>query len=170
MYLFSNDSIVFCEKVGMKMIYLDNSATTKPDLSVLETFNKVSTNYFANLSSLYNLGPDSEQFYDKVKSQVARFLICESNEVIFTSVGIKSINLAIKGITNYYKNRGNHIITTEIEHASVYKACEQLEQNGFEVTYLKVDNDGIIDLEELKQAIKKSTILVSIMHVNNEIG
>lgn len=152
------------------MIYLDNSATTKPDPSVLETFNKVSTNYFANPSSLHNLGAESEQFYDKVKSQVARLLKCETNEVIFTSGGTESNNLAIKGIANYYKNRGNHIITTEIEHASVYKACEQLEENGFEVTYLKVDNDGIIDLEELKQAIKKSTILVSIMHVNNEIG
>src|SRR5699024_12521217 len=76
----------------------------------------------------------------------------------------------MKVIANYYKNRGNHIITTEIEHASVYKACKQLEENGFEVTYLKVDSDGVIDLEELKQAIKKSTILVSIMHANNEIG
>src|SRR5690625_6842530 len=154
----------------MKTIYLDNSATTKPGPSVLETFNKVSTNYLANPSSLHNLGAESETFNDKVKSQVHRLLKCETNEVIFTSGGTESNNLAIKGIANYYKNRGNHIITTEIEHASVYKACEQLEENGFEVTYLKVDNDGIMDLEELKQAIKKSTILVSIMHVNNEIG
>src|SRR5699024_6881591 len=156
-----------------------NSATTKPDPSVLETFNKVSTNYFANPSSLHNLGAESEQFYDKVKSQVARLLKCETNEVIFTSGGTESNNIAIKGIENYYKNRGNnynkknrgnHIITTEIEHASGYKACKQLEENSFEVTYLKVDSDGVIDLEELKQAIKKSTILVSIMHANNEIG
>src|SRR5699024_11727899 len=108
----------------MKMIYLDNSATTKPDPSVLETFNKVSTNYFANPSSLHNLGAESEQFYDKVKSQVARLLKCETNEVIFTSVGTESNNLAIKGIANYYINRGNHIITNELEYESLYTACE----------------------------------------------
>src|SRR5699024_5676420 len=133
----------------MKMIYLDNSATTKPDPSDLETFNKVSTNYFANQSSLHNLGAESEQFYDKVKSQVARLLKCETNEVMFTSGGTESNNLAIKGIANYYKNRGNHIITTEIERASVYKACEQLEENGFEVTYSKVDSDGEIEFADI---------------------
>src|SRR5699024_604835 len=115
----------------MKMIYLDNSATTKPDPSVLETFNKVSTNYFANPSSLHNLGAESEQFYDKVKSQVARLLKCETNEVIFSSGGTESNNLASKGIANYYKTRGNPIITTEIEQASVYKACKQLGEKGF---------------------------------------
>src|SRR5699024_4259020 len=160
----------FCEKVGMKKIYVDNSATTKPDPSVVETFNKVSTHYIANPSSLHNIDAESEQFYEKVKSQSASLVECETTEVNFTSTRTNSNHLSIKRIANYYKNGGNHIITTEIEHASVYKACKQLEENGFEVTYLKVDSDGVIDLEELKQAIKKSTILVSIMHANNEIG
>ena len=152
------------------MIYLDNSATTKPDNSVLETFNKVSTSLFANPSSLHNLGAKTEQFYNKVRAQVADLLKCDANEIIFTSGGTESNNLALKGIASFYKKRGNHIITTKIEHPSVYKACEQLEEIGFEITYLNVNEQGIIDLEELKQAIKETTILVSIMHVNNEIG
>ncbi len=152
------------------MIYLDNSATTKPDETVLETFNKVSTKFFANPSSLHNLGAKAEQFYNKVKAQAANLLKCDANEIIFTSGGTESNNLAIKGVANFYKNRGNHIITTKIEHASVYKACEQLENNGFEVTYLSVNDQGVIDLQELERAIRKTTILVSIMHVNNEIG
>lgn len=152
------------------MIYLDNSATTKPDNSVLDTFNKVSTDMFANPSSLHNLGAKTEKFYDKVRLQVANLLKCETNEIIFTSGGTESNNLAIKGVVNFYKNRGNHIITTKVEHPSVYNACEQLERSGYEVTYLNVNEQGVIDLEELEQAIKKTTILVSIMHVNNEIG
>ena len=152
------------------MIYLDNSATTIPDQSVLETFNKVTIDYFANPSSLHNLGAKTEQLYYKVRSQVADLLNCEINEVIFTSGGTESNNLAIKGVAQYYKMRGNHIVTTEIEHPSVYEACKQLEEQGFEITYLSVNDQGVIDLEELKQAITEETILVSIMHVNNEIG
>lgn len=152
------------------MIYLDNSATTVPDQSVLETFNKVSIHYFANPSSLHNLGAKTEQFYSKVRSQVANLLNSEVNEVIFTSGGTESNNLAIKGVAQFYKTRGRHIITTEIEHPSVYEACKQLEKQGFEITYLNVNEQGIVDLEELEQAITKETILVSIMHVNNEIG
>ena len=152
------------------MIYLDNSATTKPDSSVLDTFNKVSMNFFGNPSSLHHLGAEAERFFKKVRQQVADLLTCQSKEVIFTSGGTESNNLAIKGVANYYKNRGNHIITSEVEHPSVYEACKQLENKGFNVTYLPVNDKGIVNVKELEQAITKETILVSIMHVNNEIG
>lgn len=152
------------------MIYLDNSATTIPDPTVLETFNKVSMEYFGNPSSLHILGAKSEQFFYKVRDQVADLLNSEAKEVIFTSGGTESNNLAIKGVANYYKGRGNHIITSEIEHPSVYEACKQLEDEGFIVTYLKVNKEGIIDIDDLKKSITEKTILVSIMHVNNEIG
>lgn len=152
------------------MIYLDNSATTKPDPSVLDTFNKVSMKFFGNPSSLHSLGAESERFFKKVRQQVAELLTCQEKEVVFTSGGTESNNLAIKGVANYYKKRGNHIITSEVEHPSVYEACKQLENSGFNVTYLPVNNKGIIELNELEQAITKETILVSIMHVNNEIG
>lgn len=152
------------------MIYLDNSATTLPDQTVLETFNKVSIDFFANPSSLHNLGAKTEKLYGKVRSQVADLLNCEANEIVFTSGGTESNNLAIKGVAHFFKNRGNHIITTEIEHPSVYEACKQLENEGFEITYLSVNDQGVIDLGELEEAITNETILVSIMHVNNEIG
>ena len=152
------------------MIYLDNSATTKPDPSVLDTFNKVSMKFFGNPSSLHSLGAESERFFKKVRQQVAELLTCQEKEVVFTSGGTESNNLAIKGVANYYKKRGNHIITSKVEHPSVYEACKQLENSGFNVTYLPVNNKGIIELNELEQAITKETILVSIMHVNNEIG
>lgn len=152
------------------MIYLDNSATTMPDPTVLATFNKVSTEFFGNPSSLHILGAKAEQFFHKVRLQAADLLKSNSKEIIFTSGGTESNNLAIKGVANYYKGRGNHIITTEIEHPSVYEACKQLEADGFKVTYLKVNDQGIIDIKELENAITEETILVSIMHVNNEIG
>ena len=152
------------------MIYLDNSATTVPDQSVLDTFNKVSKSFFGNPSSLHNLGGTSEKLYGKIRTQAASLLNVNFDEIIFTSGGTEGNNLALTGIVGAYKQRGNHIITTEIEHASVYETCKRLEVKGFAVTYLKVDSDGLIDIEELKSALTDQTILVSIMHVNNEIG
>lgn len=152
------------------MIYLDNSATTIPDPSVMKSFEQASTQYFANPSSIHQLGGHSEHLLTKAKNQVASILDVTPSEVIFTSGGTEGNNTAIKGIALEHRKRGKHIITTEIEHPSVYDACKSLEDLGFEVTYLPVNKNGVISIEDLKAAIRKDTILISIMHVNNEIG
>lgn len=152
------------------MIYLDNSATTKPDSAVIESFQKTSEKFFANPSSIHQLGGTTEKLLQKAKEQAASILQVEANEIIFTSGGTEGNNIAIKGIALEHQNRGKHIITTAIEHPSVEEACQSLEKLGFEITMLPVDEKGIINLEDLKRAIREDTILVSIMHVNNEIG
>ncbi|GEL77162.1 cysteine desulfurase family protein [Tenuibacillus multivorans] len=152
------------------MIYLDNSATTQPDPEVLKTFQTVSTNFFANPSSIHSAGSEVEKLFNKAREQIATILKVNREEIIFTSGGTESNNLAIKGIAYEHKNRGHHIITTQIEHPAVLQVCKQLEDEGFKVTYLPVDKYGMIDMDELKQAITDETILVTIMHVNNEIG
>ncbi|MET3682654.1 cysteine desulfurase [Alkalibacillus flavidus] len=152
------------------MIYLDNSATTKPYNDVVETFQKVTTQYFANPSSIHTLGGDVEALLTKSKEQVASLLQVKPHEVVYTSGGTESNNLAIKGVAYYYQQRGRHIITTSIEHPSVLETCRYLEQEGFDVTYLPVDSRGKISLHDLHGALRDDTILVSIMHVNNETG
>ncbi|MBC1517827.1 cysteine desulfurase [Listeria welshimeri] len=152
------------------MIYFDNSATTKPNDAVLETYTKVASNYFANPSSLHRFGAKSKELLDASRKQIATMLGVLSEEIIFTSGGSEGNNLAIKGLAYSYKNRGNHIITSRIEHPSVRIVMEELESNGFRVTYLQVNKNGVIDLEELKAALTKETILISIMGVNNEVG
>lgn len=152
------------------MIYFDNSATTKPNDAVLETYTKVASNYFANPSSLHRFGAKSKELLDASRKQIATMLGVLSEEIIFTSGGSEGNNLAIKGLAYSYKNRGNHIITSRIEHPSVRIVIEELESNGFRVTYLQVNKNGVIDLEELKAALTKETILISIMGVNNEVG
>lgn len=152
------------------MIYFDNSATTKPNDAVLETYTKVASNYFANPSSLHRFGAKSKELLDTTRKQIATMLGVLSEEIIFTSGGSEGNNLAIKGLAYSYKNRGNHIITSRIEHPSVRMVMEELESNGFRVTYLQVNKNGVIDLEELKAALTKETILISIMGVNNEVG
>lgn len=152
------------------MIYFDNSATTKPNDAVLETYTKVASNYFANPSSLHRFGAKSKELLDATRKQIATMLGVLSEEIIFTSGGSEGNNLAIKGLAYSYKNRGNHIITSRIEHPSVRMVMEELESNGFRVTYLQVNKNGVIDLEELKAALTKETILISIMGVNNEVG
>ncbi|RLL47845.1 cysteine desulfurase [Oceanobacillus piezotolerans] len=152
------------------MIYLDNSATTRPDASVLDSFMKVSQDYFANPSSIHQFGGTAEKLLKAAKNQAAEILKVEADELIFTSGGTEGNNLAIKGIALEHQHRGKHIITTEIEHPSVYEACYGLERLGFEVTYLPVDKQGVISLDELRNAIREDTILISVMHVNNEIG
>ena len=152
------------------MIYFDNSATTKPYKEVVDSFVTVSQTYFGNPSSLHGIGIQAEKLLSLARKQIADILEVKEEEIIFTSGGTEANNLAIKGIAQRYKKRGNHIITTEIEHSSVKNTCEQLEAEGFEITYLPVDSNGHISLEDLKAAIKEETILVSIMHVNNEVG
>ncbi|EKY4025520.1 cysteine desulfurase [Listeria innocua] len=152
------------------MIYFDNSATTKPNAAVLETYTKVASNYFANPSSLHRFGAKSKELLDISRKQIATMLDVLPEEIIFTSGGTEGNNLAIKGLAYSYKNRGKHIITSSIEHPSVRLVMEELEENGFTVTYLKVDKNGVIQLDELKAALTDETILVSIMGVNNEVG
>lgn len=152
------------------MIYLDNSATTIPEEEVLQTFTQVNRTYYANPASLHQAGNKAEQLLESARKQIATLAGDAESTVIFTSGGTESNNLAIVGYANSLKHRGNHIITTEIEHNSVRNACLHLQQEGFEIDFLSVNEAGEVSLEELKQKIRKDTILVSIMHVNNEIG
>lgn len=152
------------------MIYLDNSATTKPYPEVLKTFQQVSEQYYGNPSSIHRFGSESEKLLLQSKKQAAQLLQVSPDEVIFTSGGTEGNNLAIKGIALQHQNRGKHIITSTIEHPSVLEACRALEGLGFEVTYLPVDEEGRLNSKDVEQAIRKDTILISIMHVNNELG
>ncbi|PLS14855.1 cysteine desulfurase NifS [Bacillus sp. M6-12] len=153
------------------MIYFDNSATTKPFQEVIESFVKVSNEFFGNPSSLHGMGANAEKLLSQARKQIAGILQVKESEVFFTSGGTEGNNIAIKGAALSRSGRGKHIITTEIEHASVRAACEQLEAEfGFEITYLKPGREGKVSLTDLKQAVREDTILVSIMHVNNEVG
>lgn len=152
------------------MIYLDNSATTKPYREVLESFNKVSTEYFGNPSSLHGLGGDAEKLLSQSREQIAKLLKVQANEIFFTSGGTESNNIAIKGTALMYRGRGRHIITTRIEHPSVNESMEQLKSLGFRITYIPVDENGVVRITDIAEAISEETILVSVMHVNNETG
>ncbi|RCW66293.1 cysteine desulfurase family protein [Saliterribacillus persicus] len=152
------------------MIYFDNSATTKPDPNVLDSFIKVTQDFYGNPSSMHDLGKNAETLLRKAREQIANLLSVSNDEIIFTSGGTEGNNLAIKGIALQHQARGKHIITTQVEHPSVLLACEALEELGFQVTYLPVDNYGRISIEELENSITNETILVSVMYVNNEIG
>lgn len=152
------------------MIYFDNSATTKISDSALDIFCKYSKNDFANASAMHRFGFNIDKDIDKCKEDIAKIIGADKTEVIFTSGGTESNNLAIFGYIDAYKKTGNHIITTSIEHASVYDAVRKLEKDGLLVSYLTTDENGKINIEELKGLIKKDTLLVSIMYVNNEIG
>jgi cysteine desulfurase len=152
------------------MIYLDNSATTKPFPEVIDSFVTVATKYFGNPSSLHELGMKSERLLTQAREQIAAALEVKPSEIIFTSGGTEANNFAIKGVAFQYRHRGKHIITTAIEHPSVSEPCRQLEQLGFEVTYLPVNEHGLVTAEQVKKALREDTILVSIMHVNNEVG
>ena len=152
------------------MIYLDNSATTKPDPSVLASHQRVSEMFFANPSSIHQLGGEAERLLTKAREQASQILGVEQEEIIFTSGGTEGNNLAIKGIAFEHQNRGKHIITSAIEHPSVFDTCKSLEKLGFDVTYLPVDQNGVVSAKDLEKAIRDDTILISIMHVNNELG
>src|SRR6056297_720282 len=154
----------------MDEIYLDNSATTKPTKNVIKAINKTLKYNYGNPSSLHNKGLEVEKVLKKTRKTISKKLNVNSKEILFTSGGTEANNLAIKGIVENYKNRGKHLITTKIEHPAVLNVFKYLERNGFKVSYLDVNENGIISLSQLKNYITDNTILVSIMHVNNEIG
>lgn len=152
------------------MIYLDNGSTTPILDSIKESIRIKLDGDFGNPSSLHKLGVEAEKDIKDSRSKVAELLGVKEKTIVFTSGGSESNNHAIKGSISTFNKRGKHIITTKIEHASVYNTLKKLESKGFEVDFLGVDKNGLINLDELKSKIRKDTILVSIMHVNNEIG
>ena len=151
-------------------IYLDNSATTKPYQEVVDKMVLALTTQYGNPSSIYKKGIEVEREIKEIRRNIARSLGAKENEIYFTSGGTECNNTIIRSVARLNKKTKNHIISTVIEHPSVLDTLKDLESEGFEVTYLPVDKDGKISIEDLKNAIKKETILVSIMHVNNEIG
>ncbi|MED1781379.1 cysteine desulfurase family protein [Brevibacillus fortis] len=152
------------------MIYLDNSATTRSHPQVIETVRRAMESYYGNPSSLHQKGVEAENVLKQARKVAAQYLGCKESEVIFTSGGTESNNTAIKGVAFQYQNRGKHIITTQVEHPAVYDVCKQLEGLGFAVTYLPVDREGRVSVEDVQKAMRTDTILVSVMHVNNELG
>lgn len=154
----------------MDRIYLDNAATTPVDKRVLETMLPYYSDVFGNPSSPYSYGQEAKKAIEEAREKVAKALGADSDEIYFTSGGSESDNWALKGVAYALKDKGNHIITTEIEHHAVLNTCRYLEKEGFKVTYLPVDEYGLVKPEDLKKAITDKTILVSIMFANNEIG
>lgn len=152
------------------MLYLDHCATTPPHEEVVAAISDIMSRHYGNPSSIHRLGVDAEQLLRKAREVIAGALTCKADEIVFTSGGTESNNLAIKGAVRSYRNRGNHIVTSAVEHASVYECCKQLEEEGFRVTYLPVDKTGAVSVEDVRNALCDETILVSIMHVNNEVG
>ena len=152
------------------MIYLDYSATTPVNKEVLETFNKVCLEYPGNSNSLHSLGIKSKQLEDYATKKIAKLLKVKESEIIYTSGSSESNNMAIKGVCNRYKNRGKHIITTFLEHSSVIGPLNYLTNEGYEVDFVKIKDDGRVDIENLKELLREDTILVSISAVDSEIG
>jgi cysteine desulfurase len=155
---------------NMKRIYFDNASTTPVDEEVISAMLPYFWLRFGNASSLHRSGLSAKSALDNSRECIARKINAKAEEIIFTSGGSESDNLAIKGIAYAYRHKGNHIITSSIEHPAVLDSCKALEEEGFKVTYLRVDNNGFVDIEQLESAITPKTILVSIIHANNEIG
>ena len=153
-----------------KMLYMDHSATTPVKKEVLQEMLPYFSEFYGNPSSVYQLSSKSKLAIDKAREQVAKGIGAKKNEIYFTGGGSEADNWAIKGIAYRHREKGNHIITSKIEHHAVLHTCEYLQKQGFEVTYLDVDEYGMVRLEELEAAIKENTILISIMFANNEIG
>lgn len=151
-------------------VYLDNNATTKMDKEVFEAMVPYLTEFYGNSSSLHLFGRETNKALNESRESIAKFLGAEPDEIIFTASGSESDNLAIRGIARAYKNRGKHIITSPIEHPAIKNTLKDLQDEGYEVTTLHVNKDGVIDVEELKKAIKDDTILITVMHANNETG
>ena len=154
----------------MSEIYFDNAATTKVDSEVLKEMLPYFEKNYGNPSSIYKLGRESKKAVEDAREKIAKVLNAKPEEIYFTAGGSESDNTAIKGIAYAARQKGNHIITSKIEHPAVLETCKSLEKEGFEVTYIDVDENGILDLEKFKEAITDKTILVSIMFANNEIG
>jgi len=149
---------------------MDHGATTSVDPLVVDAMLPYFTEMFGNASSLHSFGQEAASALEQARQQVANSIGAKPEEIIFTSGGTESDNLAIKGIAYRNSKKGKHIITSTIEHPAILNACAYLEKEGFEVTYVAVDSDGIINMDELKKAIRDDTILISVMHANNEIG
>ena len=154
----------------MKIRYFDNAATTKVKKEVMDKMFPYFVETYGNPSSLYMLGRTAKVGIEEARKHVANLIHCDKNEIYFTSGGTESDNTALKGIMYVNKNKGKHVITTKIEHHAILNSCKTLEENGFKVTYLNVDKEGIINLEELVNAITEDTVLISVMFANNEIG
>ena len=154
----------------MKPIYLDYNATTPIDPRVAKAMLPYINEHFGNPSSSHIYGIITRQAVDKARRQVAGMLGCDIEELIFTSGGSESNNYAIKGVAGAYREKGNHIITSQIEHPAVAEVCRFLETKGYEITYLPVDQYGLVDPQQIEKAIKPKTILITIMHANNEVG
>lgn len=152
------------------MIYFDNSATTMVDDRVLETFNKVCKNYPGNSNSLHSLGIKSKELEDYATERISNLLKVKRGEIIYTSGASESNNTVLKGVASKYKNRGNHIITTPLEHSSVLETCKYLESKGFIIDYVKIKDNGLIDIEDLERLLTDNTILVSVAYVDSELG
>ncbi|GAF85472.1 unnamed protein product, partial [marine sediment metagenome] len=152
-----------------KTIYLDNSATTKVDETVVKQVNKFFTENFANPSSQHTSGKIAKQEIEKARQEIAKYINANPDEIIFTSGGTESNNLAIKGLAIASPDK-KHIITSEIEHPAILETCKFLKNKGYKITYIKPNNQGIVNPKDIEKEITSQTLLVSIMHVNNEIG
>lgn len=153
-----------------KIIYFDNAASTEVDKNILLEYNNINSKYFANPSSPHKLAYEISYLYENNKNEILKLFNCPSHNFIFTSSASEANNLALKGIAFMYQNRGKHIISAKNEHPSILETLKQLESFGFDVTYLDVNESGVIDIEQLKTTIRKDTILVSLMVANNETG
>lgn len=156
--------------ITMEIKYFDNAATTRVKNEVLEEMLPYFHEKYGNPSSLYSIGRISKKAIEESRKKVANLINCNPNEIYFTGCGSESDNTIIKGIANSYRKKGKHIITSQIEHPAVLHTCQALENQGFEVTYLKVNKEGFVNVEELRNSIRNDTILISIMFANNEIG
>ena len=153
-----------------KLIYLDNAATTQVYPEVLDAMLPYFTEYYGNPSSVYEFSAEPKRAIAQARETIAKALGAKSNEIYFTYGGTESDNWALISTAEAYQAKGKHIITTKIEHHAILHTCEYLEQRGFEVTYLDVDEFGVVKLDELEKAIRPDTILISVMFANNEIG
>ncbi len=156
--------------ITTKSVYLDYNASTPVDPDVLDAMRPFFEKHFGNPSSTHRYGIIAKKAVEDARSQVASLLSCKSEEIIFTSGGTEANNFAIKGVARALRHKGKHIITSQIEHSAVLDVCGFLEKNGFEITYLPVDKDGLVNVSDVKKAIRPDTILISIMHANNEVG
>ncbi|PYG87453.1 cysteine desulfurase [Ruminiclostridium sufflavum DSM 19573] len=153
-----------------RIIYLDHAATTYVKPEVFDAMKPYFSEHFGNASSIYSIGRESKKAVEEAREKVARAIGAQPREIYFTGSGSEADNWALKGVAAAYKQKGKHIITSKIEHPAVLNTCKYLEKEGFEVTYLPVDGDGLVSLEDVRNAIKENTILISIMFANNEIG
>jgi len=161
---------LFLRRRILKLVYLDNAASTKISARVVEKMMESYSENYGNPSSTHKLGQKARATVEKTRNLIAGYLGVEGKEIIFTSGGAEGNNLIIRGALNAYDYKGKHIITSKIEHSTVLKTCQQLEREGYEVTYIDVDENGVVNLEQLKNSIRKDTVIVSIMYANNETG